>query len=138
MNKTLILILILGCNLAFSQEHNTSSDEIFGNEQFSNVEKSKEFPIYPGGIDAFRKNFSQIFDPSKISARGTKKSEVQFIISEEGNISDIKIIGDNKSMNKEMERVAKIMSKTKWIPAKIDGKPVKFRFKLPITMNFDE
>ncbi len=40
-------------------------------------------------------------------------------------------------MNKEMERVVKAMAKTKWNPAELNGKPVKYRFKLPITMQFE-
>ncbi|MCE3075231.1 energy transducer TonB [Chryseobacterium gwangjuense] len=138
MNKTLIFILILGYHLALSQEQNASSNEIFETEQFGNVEKSKEFPIYPGGINVFKTNFAKLIDWDKVNAKGRVKSEAQLIISEDGSVTDINIVGDNKSLNKEMERVAKLMSKTKWIPAKIDGKPVKFRFKLPITMNFDE
>lgn len=109
-------------------------------EEYVNVEKEIEErgkkPEYPGGINAFRKNFSQTFDGSKINDKGMVKSEAQFIISEEGIVTDIVTLGNSKSMNKEMERSIKAMSKTKWKPAELDGKPVKYRFKLPITMTF--
>ncbi|WP_139421161.1 energy transducer TonB [Chryseobacterium mulctrae] len=137
MKKLFVFLVLISSVKIFSQEQNRSSTEIFGTEQFGNIEKSKEFPIYPGGINVFKMSFAKMIDWDKVNAKGAVKSEAQLIISEDGNVVDINIIGDNKSLNKEMERVAKRMSKTKWIPAKIDGKPVKFRFKLPITMNFD-
>lgn len=137
MKKLFVFLVLISSVKIFSQEQNTSSNEVFGTEQFGNIEKSKEFPIYPGGINVFKMNFAKMIDWGKVNAKGAVKSEAQLIISEDGNVVDINIIGDNKSLNKEMERVAKRMSKTKWIPAKINGKPVKFRFKLPITMNFD-
>lgn len=137
MKKLFVFLVLISSVKIFSQEQNTSPTEIFGTEQFGNIEKPKEFPIYPGGINVFKMNFAKMIDWDKVNAKGAVKSEAQLIISEDGNVVDINIIGDNKSLNKEMERVAKRMSKTKWIPAKIDGKPVKFRFKLPITMNFD-
>lgn len=136
MKKLFVFLVLISSVKIFSQEQNTSSTEIFGTEQFGNIEKSKEFPIYPGGINVFKMNFAKMIDWDKVNAKGAVKSEAQLIISEDGNVVDINIIGDNKSLNKEMERVAKLMSKTKWIPAKIDGKPVKFRFRLPISMEF--
>ncbi|MFY7813704.1 MAG: hypothetical protein ACOVRK_00815 [Chryseobacterium taeanense] len=92
---------------------------------------------YPGGINAFRNNFSRMLNVAKIDGKGTVKSEIQLVIFEDGSVSDIKIIGDNKSMNRELERVMKTMSKTKWTPAIINNIPVKYRFKLPITMNLE-
>lgn len=136
MKKLFVFLVLISSVKIFSQEQNTSSTEIFGTEQFGNIEKSKEFPIYPGGINVFKMNFAKMIDWDKVNAKGAVKSEAQLIISEDGNVVDINIIGDNKSLNKEMERVAKLMSKTKWIPAKIDGKPVTFRFRLPISMEF--
>jgi hypothetical protein len=137
MKKISVLILMLGFHLVFSQQI-PSADKTSEIEKIdSSTVKSGELPIYPGGIDVFKRNFSQMFNASKINAKGTVKSEAQLIISEGGNVTDIKIVGNNKSKNKEMERVAKIMSKTQWIPAKINGKPVKFKFKLPITMVFE-
>lgn len=138
MKKTSILIAILGFNLVFSQNQNSAINKTLQPEKKDSLyQKTDEFPVYPGGINVFKKNFATMLNASKINAKGTIKSEAQLIISEEGNVTDIKIIGDNKSMNKEMERVAKLMSKTKWTPAKMNGKPVKFRFKLPITMSLE-
>lgn len=134
MKKLLVFIVLISSIKVFSQEEIASKQEnVNTNENIYEVVDSQ--PEYPGGINAFRSNFSKTFDPSRINASGTIKSEAQFVISREGMITDIKILGDNKSMNKEMERAIKAVSKTKWKPAEIKGFPVKYKFKLPITMN---
>lgn len=136
MKKLLVLVVLISSIKIFSQETvvvkpeaNPSNDTVY--------EKVDKIPEYPGGINAFRTNFSKTFDGSKINAKGMIKSEAQFVISKEGIITDIVIIGGNKSMNKEMERSIKAMSKTKWIPAEINRQYVNYKFKLPITMNFE-
>ncbi|MGD1318697.1 energy transducer TonB [Chryseobacterium sp. 2R14A] len=138
MKKTLILILFLAFNLIFSQNKTADINKTLELQKKDSLYNEVDEPaVYPGGINTFRNNFAKTFNSSKINAKGKVKSEAQFVVSQEGIISDIKIIGDNKSMNKEMERAIKAMSKTKWEPAKIDGKPVKFYFKLPITINIE-
>lgn len=141
MKKTLISILFLGFTLIFSQNKISDINKTFELEKKDNlyqeVDKVDSPAVYPGGISAFRNNFAKTFNSSNINVRGRIKSEARFVVSEEGNMSDIVIIGDNKSMNREMERSIKAMAKTKWKPAEIDGKPVKFRFRLPITMSFE-
>ena len=133
MKKLLLFILLVNSITIFSQVILPEGKTMISEEELK--ERGFKMANYPGGINAFRRNFSQIFDGSKINSKGNVKSELQFVISEEGNVGDIITIGDNKSMNKEMERAARLLSKTKWIPAEIDGKPVKFRFRLPITID---
>lgn len=109
------------------KSNSNASDFIF--------EKADILPEYPGGINVFRQKFSQTFDMGRVKSEGITKSEAQFVIDEEGNLTKIIAVGENTSMNEEMERVVKRISKTKWKPAEISGKPVKYRIKLPITMN---
>lgn len=132
MKKLFLLILFIVSTQIFSQEIASTKQE--NANVYEDIADKAE---YPGGINAFRNNFMQTFKMGKVNGRGQVKSEVRFVVDQQGMITDIITIGENKSMNKEMERTIKAMSKTKWIPAKIDGKPVKFRFKLPITVNID-
>lgn len=134
MKKLFVFILLIASMKIFSQVILPEGKTIISEEELK--ERGYKMGIYPGGIDAFRRNFSQTFDSSNINSKGKIKSEAQFTISEDGSVSDIVIVGDNKSMNKEMERAVKSISKTKWKPAELDGKPVKFRFRLPIAMEF--
>lgn len=126
MKKLLILIVLTISVNVFSQE-TTKVNQVY--------ESVDQVAIYPGGIDAFRNNFYQTFQSGKINGRGKIRSEAIFVIDQKGYITDVEIKGDNKSMNKEMERTIKAMSKTKWSPATIGGEPVKYRFKFPISTN---
>ncbi|WP_050377976.1 energy transducer TonB [Chryseobacterium sp. Hurlbut01] len=136
MKKLLIFAVLMTSVNIFSQEVASANQEKtdINNTIYEDIPDKAEFP---GGINAFRNNFSQTFKAGKVNGRGQIKSEVRFVVDQQGMITDITTIGENKSMNKEMERAIKAMSKTKWIPAKIDGQPVKFRFKLPITINLE-
>ncbi|WP_332454575.1 energy transducer TonB [Chryseobacterium aquaticum] len=136
MKKLLVFAVLMTSVNIFSQEVASANQEKtdINNTIYEDIPDKAEFP---GGINAFRNNFSQTFKAGKVNGRGQIKSEVRFVVDQQGMITDITTIGENKSMNKEMERTIKAMSKTKWIPAKIDGQPVKFRFKLPITINLE-
>lgn len=136
MKKLLIFAVLMNSANIFSQETVSANQEKtdVNNTIYEDIADKAE---YPGGINAFRNNFAQTFKAGKVNGRGQVKSEVRFVVDQQGMITDITTIGENKSMNKEMERAIKAMSKTKWIPAKIDGQPVKFRFKLPITINLE-
>ncbi|CAD7805409.1 hypothetical protein CHRY9390_01362 [Chryseobacterium aquaeductus] len=136
MKKLLVFVLLIISTKIFSQETASPNQENATGDStiYEDIADKAEFP---GGIDAFRNNFSKTFKIGKVNGRGKIKSEVRFVVDQQGMITDIITIGDNKSMNKEMERTVKAMSKTKWIPAKINGQPVKFRFKLPITINIE-
>lgn len=134
MKKLLIIFVLTNSVHFFSQE--TSSLSSQENVNLNNIyDKADRVAVYPGGIEAFRRNFYQTFNSGKINGRGVIKSEAVFVIGQDGYITDIEIKGDNKSMNKEMALVIKTMSKTKWSPATVDKKPVNFRFKFPISTN---
>ncbi|MEG1592215.1 energy transducer TonB [Chryseobacterium sp.] len=134
MKKLFVFIVLISSVKTFSQESITPKEEITTKEYaFDKADKPAE---YPGGINSFRQKFTQVFDSSKINTKGLIKSEAQFVITEEGKVIEIKIIGDDDLMNKEMERSIKAMSKTKWKPALLNGQPVKYLFRLPIAMNF--
>lgn len=56
---------------------------------------------------------------------------VQFVVNEDGELSDIEIVKDiGAGCGRESVRVAKKMPK--WIPGKQRGQPVKVRMRLPI------
>ena len=134
MKRIILVFMLLQSFSAFSQAIRPEDGKILTEEEMKALGyKDAQFP---GGINTFRNNFARIFDGSRIRGNGIFKSELQFVINEEDFVTEIITTGDNKSMNKEMERTAKSLSKTKWVPAEIDGKPVKFKFRLPITMNF--
>jgi len=101
---------------------------------YTEVEQTAEFP---GGINAFRNKVSSNFDGSAMNGdEGTVKTEVTFVVERDGSITDIKANGKNSDFNSEAIRTIKSI-KNKWTPAKINGKSVRYRFRLPLTMNFE-
>ena len=103
-------------------------------EVYESVDQEAEFP---GSLNSFRNKIAENFDNSAMEGgEGTLKATVTFIVERDGSISDVKATGSNSDFNSEAVRTVKSI-KTKWVPAKINGQPVRQRFRLPLTMNFE-
>jgi len=108
--------------------------QVSDTQVYSEVEQTAEFP---GGINAFRNKVSGNFDGSAMNGdEGTVKAEVTFVVERDGTITDVKANGKNADFNSEAVRTIKSI-KNKWTPAKINGQSVRYRFRLPLTMNFE-
>lgn len=104
------------------------------NQVYTEVEQTAEFP---GGINSFRNKVSSNFDGSAMNGdEGTVKTEITFVVERDGSITDVKASGGNSDFNAEAIRTIKSI-KNKWTPAKINGQSVRYRFRLPLTMNFE-
>lgn len=92
-------------------------------------------PDYPGGIDAFRGLIMKNFRIPEIDQNMTARIYVSFVVEKDGTLTDVKAVRDpGYGLGKEAERVVKAV-KTKWSPGIQNGKPVRARFNLPITIN---
>ncbi|MBN9311422.1 MAG: energy transducer TonB [Chryseobacterium sp. 39-10] len=101
---------------------------------YTEVEQLAEFP---GGLNAFRGKVNSGFDTSVMSGdEGVVKSEVTFVVERDGSITDVKATGSNSTMNAEAVRTVKSI-RNKWTPAKINGQAVRYRYRLPLTMQFE-
>lgn len=101
---------------------------------YTEVEQLAEFP---GGINAFRSKVQNSFDGSVMEGdEGTVKTEVTFVVERDGSITDVKASGPNKDFNAEAIRTVKSV-RNKWAPAKINGQAVRYRYRLPLTMQFE-
>ena len=103
-------------------------------EVYESVDQEAEFP---GSLNSFRNKIAENFDNSAMEGgEGTLKATVTFIVERDGSISDVKASGSNSDFNSEAVRTVKSI-RTKWVPAKINGQPVRQRLRLPLTMNFE-
>ncbi|KQR93827.1 energy transducer TonB [Chryseobacterium sp. Leaf180] len=108
--------------------------QVSDTQVYSEVEQVAE---YPGGINAFRNKVQSNFDGSAMNGdEGTVKTEITFVVERDGSITDVKANGKNSDFNSEAIRTIKSI-KNKWAPAKINGQSVRYRFRLPLTMNFE-
>ena len=91
-----------------------------------------------GGVNAFRTQVLQNFDPSVIENETGEvvKAVVTFVVERDGTISNIKVSGANTDFNKEAEKTIKGI-KGKWNPAKFQGENVRSYFRFPISMQFE-
>lgn len=103
-------------------------------------EKFTELPVFEGGINGFRNEASKKIDTSGFYVKGSGKATliVRFLVNEEGEIVNVNL--ENTSGLKEYDEmvISSIQSlKKKWIPAKVHGIPVKYRFRMPISLMKD-
>lgn len=61
-----------------------------------------------------------------------KKITIQFTVDENGNLRDFVPI-NNKSLGFEKKAIKKLEKAPKWIPATVNGRNVKTRFRIPLT-----
>lgn len=94
-------------------------------------------PSFPGGMAAFRKEFSQNFDTSALEKpkTGILKTVIYYAVEVDGSILQIKAVGESDSFNKEAERALKSI-KTKYYPAKVNNLAVRYLLRMPLNMNF--
>jgi len=112
----------------------TAEVKVSETQVYTEVEQLAE---YPGGINAFRSKVSSNFDTSVMDGdEGTVKGEVTFVVERDGSITDVKATGSNKTFNQEAVRTVQSI-KTKWTPAKVNGQNVRYRYRLPLTMQFE-
>ena len=108
-----------------------SGPVIHGSDKPDNVDFPAEFP---GGINALRvyiaNNLQYPDDAREEEIEG--KVFASFVVAKDGVVTNIQI--DRKlghGCDEEVIRVLKRMPK--WTPAKLDGKPVNYRFRIPVT-----
>lgn len=94
------------------------------------IESPTVWPKFPGNIGAWLG--SHLKYPAYAKDAGISGTvHLSFIVDEEGNVSDIKIIRDIGGGCGE-SAVAAVKRMPRWIPGRMDGKPVKVFYRLPV------
>ena len=105
-------------------------------EVFTN--KLDESPMYPKGVNGIRKYISKNYEyPKEARQKGLEgKLYVSFIIATEGWLKDVEVVkSPNEIFNSEAIRITKAMDR--WIPAKLNGEYVEFRYTIPIALKLN-
>ncbi|HAH55915.1 MAG TPA: hypothetical protein DCM02_11705 [Flavobacterium sp.] len=130
-NFLLLVITFFSFQLINAQEQTSQpQDAIY---DFKEVDVK---PEYPGGVEAFYKFIAKNFKaPEEEGLNG--KIITTFVIETDGSISDIKVLQDiGYGSGAEVFKVL-AMSK-KWIPAKLNGVPVRVLYQFPISIRTAE
>ena len=98
-------------------------------------------PSFPGGTSAWQKYLSNNLNSSIAidsgAAPGTYKIWIQFIVDENGNISDLRpITSYGHGMENEVMRI--ISKVPKWVPAVQNGRKVRAYLQQPVTFQITE
>ncbi|MEY2630461.1 MAG: hypothetical protein RLZZ469_1358, partial [Bacteroidota bacterium] len=100
-----------------------------------NLAELTEKPEYQTGLEAFYKYIGSNYKiPEEISTKKISgKIFASFIVEKDGSLSNIKILRDmGYGTGEETIRVLK--ESPKWNPGKMNGKPVRTQYSLPITI----
>ena len=91
-------------------------------------------PVYPGGLDQFRKDVGKNFRTPEVNDATIMKVYVSFVVETDGTLTNIKTTRDpGYGMGAEAVRVLKSL-KAKWKPGMKAGKAVRTAYSLPITV----
>lgn len=132
-----VLLFVFSIETAAQKPSDKSNYENRILEQVRDTKETK--PEFPGGIVEFYKFVGQNF---KVPAEASKnkidaKVFMQFMVEQDGSLSEFKILKDGGyGIGDEAIRVLKLSPK--WIPASIDGKPVRVMYNLPITIQTEK
>ncbi|PBJ13090.1 M56 family metallopeptidase [Flavobacterium sp. ACN6] len=131
----MLYVLLL---FVFSTE--TVAQEVIKNDDFKKLTEVSVKPDYPGGIVEFYKFVGQNYKlPAEVSKQKLNgKVYLQFMIEEDGSLTNIEILRDKLGYGAGEEAVRVLKLSPKWIPASDQGKPVRVMYSLPITIQADK
>ncbi|WP_433979671.1 energy transducer TonB [Chryseobacterium sp. RLHN22] len=133
-NVALIAALLKVKNLEDIKRLNPEKNTLQNAEFSKTIDKTAD---YPGGINALRKEVAQLFYGEGVySETGSAKTNVGFIVEKDGTVSNVKAEGDNFTFNRQAE-IAVYSISEKFSPAYTNGTPVRYRFRLPLALNFE-
>lgn len=131
---TLIFLLLLASPRIFAQTNNNSAPPPPPPRKIDDaIEVVDEEPDFPGGFEAFQKYLNQniVYPTSCLEDKIQGKVLIQLLIEKDGTVSEIKKV---RSPHPDLfEEAARVLMKTKWNPAKVNGNPVSFRYTVPVT-----
>ncbi len=97
--------------------------------------KNEEPATYPGGINALRTQVAELFY-SNVDFEGTLKAQITFVVERDGQISTVEAEGENAIFNRQA-MISVYLLPEKFSPAYINGMPVRYRFRLPLSMKIN-
>lgn len=139
MHSFIFALLILGSLNTFAQE--IERIPIIGDTQLTPFKDSVYITVdeeakFPGGRAELMKYFSkQLKYPEDClnDGIGSDKIILEYIIDEEGIISDLKIVAGFENCEEFVKASIEIFQKMpRWIPAIKDGEKVKSRYRIPL------
>ena len=136
MKKIFLMLFLLNVVFVFSENKNVITSKYYCLEGDSIYKKVEKTPSFPGG-DLKMQEFikKNIHTPFQGTGIGTVISNVTFVVSETGELKDIKILKGaehREGITFDKEAIAVIKKMPNWIPGEYKGKKVAVQYDLPI------
>lgn len=96
------------------------------------IEVVDEEPEFPGGFGEFQKFLISNIQYPEFCRQNSIQGKVliQILIEKNGKITEIKQV---RAPHPQLfEEAARVIQKTKWNPAKVNGNPVRYRYTVPV------
>ncbi len=94
---------------------------------------------YPGGMEALMKDLTEnlVYPDSAINNNIQGKVYIEFVVETTGKLSNIKVL---KGIGYGCDQAAihAVKNLKPWIPAEINGKPIRQRFRLPVIFKLQD
>jgi len=115
---------------------NFAQTEAKKDSTLQNPDAAAVFNKKPGGVNSFRQEVVKRIDLSGYNWKSSFTVEFSFVVNEEGKIEDVKAIKSSGVQEFDDRFIYAIKSfSKKWAPAKVNGVPVKSRFKIPFNIS---
>ncbi len=101
--------------------------------------KVDEMPMFPGGLDGLMEylNTNIVYPPVAAENNVEGKVLVQFVVEKDGSVGDVKILR-SVEINLDYEAIRLCKRMPKFEPGKLDGKPVRVWYVLPINFKLED
>ena len=101
--------------------------------------KVEVMPVYEGNDQALNDyvNSKIVYPEQAVENNIEGTVRVQFVVNENGTISDVKTVGTKLGYGLEEEAISVVRNLPKWTPGKVGGKNVKTRLSVPITYKLE-
>lgn len=136
-NVALTAVLLKTKNLEDLSRINITPKTPSGENAATPISGPDKVADYPGGINELRKEVADLFYLEGVySEVKIVKADIAFIVEKDGTITNVEARGDNFTFNRQAE-IALYSVPQKFSPAIVNGTPIRYRFRLPLTMNLE-
>jgi protein TonB len=98
---------------------------------------AEELPEFPGGLAKFGAYIGKMKVPALDTTENLPvRGIIQTIVEKDGSLTHLKILRSSGSKTMDWAYLERFRQSPKWNPGYINGKPVRVRYSIPITMCF--
>ena len=129
-----------GANITARSSFAFFPDDLFNRYQdgYDTKKLSKDASFLNGGLNSFRDEVAKKVDLSGFNGRGKITVVLRFVVDVDGSVTNVVV--EKSSRLKEFDDLfiyAIKRVKKKWEPANFNGVPLKQRYRIPFSINFD-